>query len=410
VFEFDIRNSTFGIVLMSFILILIFAMLAADAAWWLWADRALRRRSWWRLLLSAFMAMQAACVVWIVLGRLVSERMDEWLPRSVVAAVFIWHFIGLPVAVVIACGDGMAQLIDVAWRRLRDMAVKPDASGAGLSRRELITAALVAAPPVATVLATGASLSQLSGFRVRQIDVPIANLPITLDGLRIAHVSDIHVGRFTGGRVLRKIIEATNDLHADVVLFTGDLINHALADLPAGIDMLRQMKSPGGVFLCEGNHDLIESRSGFEQMVKQSSLPLLLDESATIELRGWPVQIMGLRWARHEAGILNSVNALLPQIQAGAFPILLAHHPHAFDPAAAAGIPLTLSGHTHGGQIMASQSVGFGPIMFKYWSGLYRQNMSSLVVSNGVGNWFPLRINAPAEIVQVTLRRVVGSQ
>jgi predicted MPP superfamily phosphohydrolase len=89
----------------------------------------------------------------------------------------------------------------------------------------------------------------------------------------------------------------------------------------------------------------------------------------------------------------------------GTFPILLTHHPHAFDVAADAGIPLTLAGHTHGGQLMLSDHIGAGSMMFKYWSGLYRRGNSALVVSNGVGNWFPLRINAPAEIVHITLRR-----
>jgi hypothetical protein len=83
----------------------------------------------------------------------------------------------------------------------------------------------------------------------------------------------------------------------------------------------------------------------------------------------------------------------------------LAHHPHAFDAAAAAKIPLTLSGHTHGGQLMLSEQFGFGPAMFRYWSGLYRSGASQLVVSNGVGNWFPLRVNAPAEIIHITLRQ-----
>ena len=100
------------------------------------------------------------------------------------------------------------------------------------------------------------------------------------------------------------------------------------------------------------------------------------------------------------------MDAVLAQQRGDAFPILLAHHPHAFDPAAAAGIPLTLAGHTHGGQLMLTNSIGFGPQMYRYWSGPYRKDDgASLVVSNGVGNWFPLRINAPAEIIHLTLRR-----
>ena len=97
--------------------------------------------------------------------------------------------------------------------------------------------------------------------------------------------------------------------------------------------------------------------------------------------------------------------ALLRQRQADAFPILLEHHPHAFDAAAESGIPLTLYGHTHGGQLMLNEQLGFGPAMFRYWSGFYRRGTSQLIVSNGVGNWFPVRMNAPAEIVHLTLKR-----
>ncbi|HEY2107112.1 MAG TPA: hypothetical protein VGH29_15040, partial [Candidatus Binataceae bacterium] len=73
--------------------------------------------------------------------------------------------------------------------------------------------------------------------------------------------------------------------------------------------------------------------------------------------------------------------------------------------AAAASLPLTLSGHTHGGQLMWNERAGFGPALFRYWSGLYTRGASKLIVSNGVGNWFPLRTNAPAEIVHLTLLR-----
>jgi len=135
--------------------------------------------------------------------------------------------------------------------------------------------------------------------------------------------------------------------------------------------------------------------------------PLLVNEYRVVPVRGRPVQLLGLPWERDEAVIANSVRQLAGQVAPGAFPILLAHHPHAFDAAAEVGIPLTVSGHTHGGQLMLGESVGFGPLLFRYWSGLYRKpgaGGASLVVSNGVGNWFPLRVGAPAEIIHLTLR------
>jgi hypothetical protein len=319
--------------------------------------------------------------------------------------VFLWHFILLPLGVVIAVGQSLVASV-ARFVKQRPSSAAPDAPVP--SRRQFLRTALVAAPPVATTTLTGVSLSQLNGFRIRPMHLKLSQLPPALDGLTIAHVTDIHAGRFTGEAVMLRIADATNNLHADLVLLTGDLINHALSDLPNALDIVRRLDARHGVYMCEGNHDLLESRLGFEQGVKQSGVvPLLVNESTTLTIRGCPIQLLGLRWGpgRGDVGIASSMRELLAQRVPDAFPILLAHHPHAFDPAAEAGIPLILSGHTHGGQLMLSPNLGFGPMMFRYWSGLYERSASKLVVSNGVGNWFPLRVNAPAEIVHLTLHR-----
>ncbi len=99
----------------------------------------------------------------------------------------------------------------------------------------------------------------------------------------------------------------------------------------------------------------------------------------------------------------GALGRLLEEREPGDFTILLAHHPEAFDAAARANIPLTLAGHTHGGQLMLAPRFGFGPWFYRYWSGVYQKGSSQLVVSNGTGNWFPLRIGAPAEIIHLTL-------
>jgi predicted MPP superfamily phosphohydrolase len=92
-------------------------------------------------------------------------------------------------------------------------------------------------------------------------------------------------------------------------------------------------------------------------------------------------------------------------VREGVFTICLAHHPHAFDVARDRGIGLTLAGHTHGGQLMLPGDIGFGPLMYRYWSGLYTEGGAAAVINNGTGNWFPLRTFAPAEVGVLTLRR-----
>lgn len=223
------------------------------------------------------------------------------------------------------------------------------------------------------------------------------------------------MGRFTTGKVLHEITSAVNALRADLVLLTGDLINGAWHEIPEAVEMLRRLDARSGIYLIEGNHDLFEGRQPFAEGVKASGVPLLVNQNAELTLRGHPVNVLGLRWGGSGAGrrprssdeaIRSAVAELLAVRNPEAFPILLAHHPHAFDAAAEAGIPLTLAGHTHGGQLMLNDGSGFGPMMFRYWSGVYRRDDSHLVVSNGVGNWFPLRTSAPAEVLHVTLRRV----
>jgi predicted MPP superfamily phosphohydrolase len=252
------------------------------------------------------------------------------------------------------------------------------------------------------------ALAQLPHFRIRSMTLALPSLPPELDGVRIALVSDLHVGTFTDGRAVRRIVEATSRLDADLVLLPGDLINNSLTDLSAALDAVSNMQSRQGAYLCLGNHDLIDNGAEFIRRAK-ARVPLLVDEARTVTVRGQPVQMLGLPWDRSEDRIVNAVRRLGRQLAPGVFPILLAHHPHAFDAAATAGIPLTVAGHTHGGQLMLNDSVGFGPLLYRYWSGLYRKpahNDAALVVSNGAGHWFPVRTGAPAEIVHLTLRSV----
>ena len=400
--------------MMSTFVLIVSAVLIGDVAWWLWADRRARRTRrprLWRSIVAVFTGCELGYLLWFIAFPQASRQAHHWVPSPVLAIIYVWHLLILPVTLLI--------LIPVQWsaffvarrpwrRRLMDE-VRPEdfkqPEELTLSRRQaLAAAASLAIPPALTFGAVGAAMRQVHHFRINRIELPLAQLPKELDGLTIAQVSDIHIGRFTRTGMLPAIADATNNLRADLVILSGDLIDLAISDLPAGIDFLRKLDPRHGLFVIEGNHDLIESPQAFESRMRQAGMPLLVDESAIVTVRGRPVQMLGESWGRGDAHHVGALSRLIPQRRPDAFPILLAHHPHAFDPAAAVGIPLTLSGHTHGGQIMLNERLGVGPVMFRYWSGLYRKNDSALLVSNGVGNWFPLRIGAPAEIVHLTLR------
>jgi predicted MPP superfamily phosphohydrolase len=369
----------------------------------------LSRRSRWKYLLHFFFLAQVIGLIVLLGGRWSDSGLDRLLPKFAVTGLFIWQMIGLPLVVatgLLSLPFLIARAIAGLLRSAKPASPNPDQAGA---RREFLAAAAAIVPPLFTISLSAIALRQLEQFRVRRFNLAIEDLPQDLHGLTIAQVSDMHVGRFTSGPVLRRMVDVVNNLKADLVLLTGDLINDALADLDAGIELVRAMDPHAGLYLIEGNHDLIENPAEFERRMRASGIPFLLDQSTIVQVRGVPVQLLGLRWTRvhqnRDTEIAKDVRNLLTQRVPDTFPILLAHHPHAFDEAAAAGLPLTLSGHTHGGQLMWNDQTGFGPALFRYWSGLYTRGSSQLIVSNGVGNWFPLRVNAPAEIVHVTLVR-----
>jgi predicted MPP superfamily phosphohydrolase len=391
-----------------FIFTIIGLMVSLDIFWWIVLAR-LANHGITRAIISIFMAAMLLGLIAIIAARMSRAGWDRMIPKFAVSAIFIWHFIGLGLLALI----GLALIPILLGQKIisRSAPVKIErAETSAWSRREFLRFTGAMLPPVFTFSLTGIAMAQLNNVRVRRFVLPIVDLPQELEGTTIAQVSDMHVGRFTKGEVLEKTVRLVNEMQADLVLLTGDLINDALADLDTGLELARRMEARFGLAIIEGNHDLIENPREFETRVRASGIPFLLDESMIVDLRGIPVQLLGLSWTRvygegRDAAISAAVRKLLEQRDKDAFPILMAHHPHAFDPAADAGLPLTLSGHTHGGQLMLNEQLGFGPAMFRYWSGLYRKGESQLIVSNGVGNWFPLRLNAPAEIVHLTLRR-----
>jgi predicted MPP superfamily phosphohydrolase len=388
--------------------------------WWVWAQRRLNRLGAsrkWTWIVAVPMVVLLAGFGWILLDR--GGKVPMRLPSPVYAGVMLWGLVFLPLlALPSMFGWGawaaLARIVRF-WRRSAagETLAAPAAEVGGdelgnpllLTRRQLLATAAVAMPVVATLGVTGISIPQVTRFRIRDLSLVIPGLPSDLDGLRIAHLTDTHVGKFTNGRVLNELAEATNRLKADLVLLTGDLLDTSLDDLPAAMGMVNSMDPRSGLVLIEGNHDLFGGAENFARGVRSYGATLLRDEATTLVVRGQPLQILGVRWHGRSGEIERHVDAVAALRDPDAFPILLAHHPHAFDRAAELGFPLTLAGHTHGGQIMLTPEFGAGSMIFKYLSGHYQRGASSLVVSNGAGNWFPLRTHAPAEIIHLTLRR-----
>ena len=245
---------------MSFITIIIGSLLLLDLTWWFAADRLLRRAGFKhraRLLHGAFFGLQLVGLVAVIAARQ-SELWDQ-APKAVTSAVYLWHLLILPPLLPFLLIGGLLGFVFWLVQKLRTPAAHVatnDEETSGISRRGFFASTVAFAPQVLTLGLTGVSLRQLEQFRIRPVTVPIRDLPAALDGVTIAHVTDIHAGRFTRSAVLRRMATAVNDLRADVVVVTGDLINGALHELPEGIETVRRFDARAGVYMIEGNHDL----------------------------------------------------------------------------------------------------------------------------------------------------------
>jgi predicted MPP superfamily phosphohydrolase len=418
-------------------------VLAFSAVWWLLADESVlaatkpgRARRTLRLVaLFVLAAMAAPLVLMLLMG-----GVGRWTrpPTWYVSAFQVWHMFMMLWLILVALAYAAAGLVYQGVQFLRrrrgkrKTVVRAAPRGApyeGLSRREWLAAAaahapaLVSAAPVVLVGGlTAVGGRQTGRFEVNQHDLPAPWLPQRLRGLTITHISDLHLGRFYRPWMLDHLVEQANRLDGDIVVVTGDIVDLSNDMLPPAMDALRQLQNRHGLYLCVGNHDLIDDGRVFISTLKSAGFDLLTNERRRRRIDGDSLTIAGLNWARHDRGANGWAGHAehVADALAGYDPlrdgpcITLAHHPHAFDALAAAGVPLTLAGHTHGGQLMlspppsdghgdAGSDVGAGRLLFRYLRGFYRRGDATLFVNSGVGNWFPIRLNAPAEITRIRL-------
>src|SRR5436190_9615632 len=268
---------------------IIFGTPLLGVLWWFWANRklkALKHARRWRIAAGIFAATMLAGFIWVLLARRL--HIAAMPPVPILAAVYMWHLLVMPLtlasAIVAAFIFGTTKI--VAKIRAKSSTTANPAQATHPSRREVITAAAAGVPPLITAGLVGIALPQLNNFRLAERDVPVSGLPPELEGLTIAHVSDVHIGKYTRGHVLEEIVEKVNAMSADLVVFSGDLIDFSMKDLPSGIEMIKAMRSRYGLFMCEGNHDLFEDREGFERHVKRAGIRLLLNESQVLSVRG----------------------------------------------------------------------------------------------------------------------------
>jgi len=241
---------------------------------------------------------------------------------------------------------------------------------------------------------------------VRPVEVALRGLPAAFAGFRIVQLTDIHVGPTIGRGFIEDLVARTNALEPDLIAITGDLVDGSVAELARHVEPLRQLRARHGVFFVTGNHEYYTDADAWIAHLRGLGVRVLRNERVALERAGQHIDLAGV-----DDLVGRSYSPAhgpdLPRALAGRDPtrpvILLAHQPRTAPEAAAHGVALQLSGHTHGGQLFPFNLLV--PLQQPFVAGLHRLGDLTIYVSTGAGYWGPpMRLGVPAEISAITLQ------
>ena len=241
----------------------------------------------------------------------------------------------------------------------------------------------------------------------KNIDISFEQLPKALDGLRIVHLSDIHVGNTMFKEDVAEIVAETNALNPDLIAITGDMVDGLPSVIGDWVEPLRGLKARYGTWFVTGNHDHMWDARGWCKIFSDLGMHVLDNAHEIVEINGTKLAIAGAldargdrinrEWKSEPAKALAGISPKL-------FKLMLVHQPESVDESLEHGADLVLVGHTHGGQCWPINYVV--DALMQYSRGLYHIGNKAVFVSCGTGYWGPpLRIGFPPEIDVITLHK-----
>ena len=242
---------------------------------------------------------------------------------------------------------------------------------------------------------------------VRDVIVVVRGLPAAFDGYRIVQLADLHISRLFTATWAQPVVDRANAAGANMIVVTGDFIDGSVEMRRADVEPLRQLRAPDGVYAIPGNHEYFFDYRAWMRHLSDLGLRMLPNAHAVIDRHGAKLVIAGVTdLSAPSAGeAAPDLGLALRGVPAQAPVILLDHQPRRARNAAAHGVALQLSGHTHGGMLVGlDRLVARGNAGFV--SRRYEVGDMTLYVSNGTGLWpgFALRLGVPSEITRITLR------
>ena len=377
-----------------------------------------------RWLLFAYFLFVIMVVGNLLFYTVVLERSTSNEPRLMYAiGFFISLFVFQILATIFLLGEDIFRIPQGIYAYFSKM---PDQVQFLPQRRKLISQIAIglAAIPFASLL-YGMFRGKYN-FKVLSYKLEYDDLPEAFEGFKIAQISDIHSGSFDNPKKVQYGVDLVNAQDADVVFFTGDIVNNRAEEILPWIQTFKKINAKHGVYSILGNHDYGDyspwespeakkkNMEDLKKAQKKMGWDLLLNESRFIEKQGQRIAILGVEnWGSGGFKKAGDLNKALSNVAAEDFKILMSHDPshweaevipHPFN------IHLTLSGHTHGMQfgIEIPGWVKWSPIKWRYkqWAGIYEKLNQRLNVNRGFGYLaYPGRVGIWPEVTVITLNR-----
>ncbi len=376
------------------VFLLVVSGLTAGVHYYLWL-RLVRSPAWPSPWLAVGTWALVALALSIPLGMLTSRVVPREIASPVAWTAFVW------MGALFLC---LVMLLPAELLRLGEGLLARGADVADPARRQMLSRLIAGGVMSAGVGLSGFGMvTALGRVGVKRVEVPIAGLPASLRGLTIAQLSDIHVGPTIGRSFIEQIVETTNALEPDIIAITGDLVDGSVADLGEHVRPLGRLRARHGVFFVTGNHEYYSGAAEWVAFLRGLGITVLQNERVTIEHDGAALDLAGVNdWTAGQFDDPHDLDAALDGKPADRTVVLLAHQPKHIEQAAAKGVDLQLSGHTHGGQIFPFNYLV--RLQQPYVAGLHTHGASKLYVSPGTGYWGPpMRIGVAPEITSLCL-------
>ncbi len=361
---------------------------------------------------------------------LYTNFIEKPLEASVISNLFIGFFFSFFVFkllfIVFILFEDIIRFIEFLFSTLRHFFSKKPKRIATPGRRKFIRqSGLIVAGIPFTSMIYGVVKGRYD-FKVHNIKLAFKNLPKSFNGFRIVQISDIHTGSFDSKEAINRGIDLINEQNADIILFTGDIVNNDSRELIPFIDDFKRLRAKHGVYAVLGNHDYGDYKKWNSKEEKKENMDLLFDylkqmnfhllnnENVTISKNEESIGILGVEnWGNPPFPQRGDLDKALKGVENIPFKILMSHDPTHFTKRVVphkTHFDLTLAGHTHGMQF-GIEIPGFkwSPIEYIYpqWAGLYEESKQYLYVNRGFGFLgFPGRAGIRPEITVIEVNHI----